>query len=252
MSKLNICVAIPVKSGNFSEIESVIKKALDTSPDLIELRWDYTDNVNDLTEDFLKNLINLIQPDIPVISTFRDASEGGQVVIDEERRFEILKRLIKAKPQYLDIEMKTDEKILREVIKLAAIDKINLIFSYHDFEKTPSLEDGKKVITDFLKKLTTLSTLKTDKSGTFIYKAIFTANNFEDNFIPIKMCKFFSKQGEDRNIISFCMGDMGIFSRITCVNVGSYLTFGSFEEGTAPGQIYLKSIREIHQLLENI
>ena len=81
------------------------------------------------------------------------------------------------------------------------------------------------------------------------YKIIFTAQSFEDNFIPIKLCKVVSEKEKDQGIISFCMGELGVFSRIICVKFGSFLTYGSLEDKTAPGQINNKKIRELHQLL---
>ena len=40
------------------------------------------------------------------------------------------------------------------------------------------------------------------------------------------------------------MGTLGIFSRILCVLNGSFLTYGSVVEETAPGQIKIKDIRD--------
>ena len=45
------------------------------------------------------------------------------------------------------------------------------------------------------------------------------------------------------------MGEMGILARILCVKFGSSWTYGSLEEKTAPGQINVEKIREIHQLI---
>jgi len=45
------------------------------------------------------------------------------------------------------------------------------------------------------------------------------------------------------------MSDLGVLSRILCVKFGSLWTYGSLEEKTAPGQIKIEKIREIHQLL---
>jgi len=45
------------------------------------------------------------------------------------------------------------------------------------------------------------------------------------------------------------MGKVGMFSRILCVKFGSLWTYGSLEEKTAPGQIKIEEIREVHQLL---
>ncbi len=40
------------------------------------------------------------------------------------------------------------------------------------------------------------------------------------------------------------MGELGIFSRIMCTLAGSFLTYASFEEKTAPGQLNIKKMRE--------
>jgi 3-dehydroquinate dehydratase type I len=45
------------------------------------------------------------------------------------------------------------------------------------------------------------------------------------------------------------MGEVGLLSRILCVKFGSLWTYGSLDEKTAPGQIKIEKIREIHQLL---
>ena len=92
--KYKICVALQVKTANIEDIKALIDKALEKKPDLIELRWDYIDNVEDLTEDFIKTLTDYIQASIPVISTFRSSLEGGFTQIEEEERFEIIKKLM--------------------------------------------------------------------------------------------------------------------------------------------------------------
>ena len=47
------------------------------------------------------------------------------------------------------------------------------------------------------------------------------------------------------------MGDLGNFSRIACVKAGSFLTFASIGDITAPGQIRIEKIREFLQLLQD-
>ena len=82
-----------------------------------------------------------------------------------------------------------------------------------------------------------------------IFKVIFTAQKFEDNLIPMKICRDLLEKIKYKSVISFCMGELGIFSRVLSVKVGSFLTYASLDEKTAPGQINIKKIREIHELL---
>ncbi|MHA2280633.1 MAG: type I 3-dehydroquinate dehydratase [Promethearchaeota archaeon] len=241
--KYNICIPIPVKSVNISEIVPTIEKVIDLNPNLIELRFDYIPDIQNLTKDFVTNLLNQIQPKIPVICTLRDSSEGGQVEIDINERFQIIKLLIESKPKYLDIEISTEKNILTDIIDLALQNKVSLIYSFHNFEKTPTYNEAVKILEDSLNKLKNkiLTDQKIIENG--IFKLIFTAQSFEDNLVPLKLCK--TKSSKKLRLISFCMGDLGLFSRILCNFSNSFLTYSSYSEKTAPGQINITKLREI-------
>ncbi len=245
--KLNICVAIQVKSGVIEEIVKIIKKALNKDADLIELRFDYIDNIQNISQGFAERLLSTIKPDALAIFTLRDVTEGGKIQLDEISRLELIKELINAQPDYLDIEMSTVGHILKDIITLATQKKVKLIFSYHDFDKTPSLNKAIEIINDFKNKIKDELSMNFDIVKRNIIKLIFTANNFEDNLVPLNLIKKVSK--DDQNIISFSMGESGMLSRFLCVNVGSFLTFASIEETTAPGQVHIEKMREIHRLL---
>jgi 3-dehydroquinate dehydratase-1 len=247
--KYNICVAIPIKSGDFKQNETIINSVLKENPDFIELRFDYIDNLQYINENFVKKLLNLIQPNIPAIFTFRDYSEGGQIKISNEERLKLLKTLVQAQPEYLDIEMNSAQFTLEEIIFLAVQNKVNLVFSYHNFKKTPTYEEGFTIIDSFMNKLINKLIIDSKIVRQSIYKVIFTALNFEDNLISLDLCKTFSKDGH--KIICFCMGEPGIISRLFCVKVGSFLTYASLEDKTAPGQININKMKKVYDLLFN-
>ncbi|MFW9987061.1 MAG: type I 3-dehydroquinate dehydratase [Candidatus Odinarchaeota archaeon] len=245
----NICVALRVKSASLSEIKPLLDKGIKKKPNFIEFRFDYIDNVQSLSLDFVKDLLNIINHRIPVIFTFRDSSEGGQSNITQEEHFKILKMFIEAKPEYIDIEMSTEEIFLYDFITLASQNGINLICSYHNFEKTDNLEDTINLISNFNDKLVQNASLISDTDSKIIIKVISTAQTFKDNIIPLKLCKHFTNF--PRKLISFCMGETGIFSRIMCVTVGSFFTYATIEEKTAPGQLPIDQMREIYNLFPN-
>ena len=238
----NICIAIRVKSAILSEIKPILDKVIKKKPNFIELRFDYIDNVQSLSLDFVKDLLNIINHKIPVIFTFRDSSEGGQANISQKERFKILKMFIEAKPEYIDIEMNTNENFLYEFIQLASQNGVKIICSYHNFEKTIKFDETIKLIQNFNITLNQELSLKPKISQNNIYKVVFTAQTFEDNIIPLRLCKEFSNSAQ--KLISFCMGTLGIFSRVMCVTVGSFLTYASLEEKTAPGQINIEKMRK--------
>ena len=135
--------------------------------------------------------------------------------------------------------MNTDLSILKEIVKQSKQYEVELIFSNHYFNKTPTYEEAINQYEDII------TDKKVVQEG--IYKVIYTAQKFEDNFVPIKLCKELSKRKQ--KIISFCMGDEGIFSRIACGNYGALFTYASIAESTAPGQIHINKMREVINLL---
>jgi len=245
--KYNLCIPIPIRVTSIKGVKSIFDKAIKSKPNLIELRFDYISDVKTLSKNFVIDLLNIIHPHAAVIFTFRDSFEGGQIEIEQKERFKILKMFIETKPDYIDIEMNTDTNILSQIINLASQKKVKIIFSYHNFEKTLTYKEGIELVHNFHDKLDKKLLIKPNIVEDNIYKIIFTAQNFKDNIIPLKLCKEFSNSNQ--KIISFCMGSLGIFSRISCVLVGSFLTYASLEEKTAPGQINIDTMKELYNLI---
>ena len=54
--KYKICVPIPVKSSNIDELKPLIGKTLRYAPNLIEFRFDYIDDIQFITPDFVYEL----------------------------------------------------------------------------------------------------------------------------------------------------------------------------------------------------
>jgi len=245
--KYKICVAIPIKSADLKINKQIMETALEKSPDLIEFRFDYINEAGFITHSLLKELMSTIPPKIPLIFTFRRKQEGGQYDLSINERLEVLRHLIEAKPDYLDIEINSESKILKSLIDLAYENKVKLIFSFHDFEKSVTYEETAEILNRFDKKLKNKLSINVDKINRSIIKIIFTAQVFDDNVQILNICKKLSQQ--DKKFVCFAMGEVGLLSRILCVKFGSLWTYGSLEEKTAPGQIRIEKIREIHQLL---
>ncbi len=247
--KYKLCVSIPFKFTSIKDCKPVIDHAIKSKPDFIELRFDFISNIKIISLVFLKELLNFIHPPIAVIFTFRDSSEGGQVEIEQQERFRIIKVFIETKPDYIDIEMNTNENYLREIINLASQRGIKLIFSHHDLDKTLTYEESAYIVHNFHEKLIKRLSIKPKILKNYIYKLIFNAQTFEDNLIPLKLCKNYSNSNQ--NIVSFCIGTLGVFSRIMCVIKGSFMTYASLDEETAPGQINISKMKEIYNLILN-
>lgn len=245
--KYKICIAIPIKTEDLNTNKKLIETTLDNSPDLIELRFDYINEAEFISHSFLKEFMSFIPPNIPKIFTFRRKQEGGQYILSLNERLEVLGRLIEVKPDYLDIEINSESEVLKSLIDLAYANKVKLIFSYHDFEKLVTYEETTEILNRFDEMLKNELFIDLNKINGSIFKIISTAHVFNDNIRVLNICKKLSQQ--DKKFVCFAMGEVGILSRILCVKFGSLWTYGSLEEKTAPGQIKIEKIREIHQLL---
>ncbi|GAG75298.1 unnamed protein product, partial [marine sediment metagenome] len=195
----------------------------------------------------IKEIVSIIPPKIPKIFTFRKEQEGGQYKISENERLDVLKRLIEVKPDYLDIEINSEPENLQTLIDLAYDNNLQLIFSYHDFEKSITYEEIAEILIRFDEKLKNELNIDLNKIKESIFKIILTARVFDDNINVLNICKKLSRQ--DKKFVCFAMGEVGILARILCVKFGSSWTYGSLEEKTAPGQINFEKIREIHQFI---
>jgi 3-dehydroquinate dehydratase-1 len=247
--KYKICVAIPIKTGNIDVNKKIIENALDNNPDLIEFRFDYINDVKLISPSFLKALMDCIPPNIPKIYTFRSIREGGKCDLSMGERIAVLRLFIEAKPNYLDIEINSESKLLKNLIDLAYENEVKLIFSYHDFEKSLTNKEVDNIIENFDRKLREELNISMDNIIGNVIKIISTAQDFEDNIVVLNICKKLSQRGN--NFVCFAMGELGILSRVLCVRFGSLWTYGSLEDKTAPGQIRIEKIKEIHQLLFN-
>ncbi len=240
---MNICIPVPVETNEIHQLKKKIDEILKLGPNIIEFRLDYIKDIESLTLNFLKELLNLIGVKIPVILTFRKFSEGGKLDIADKKRFDIINQVINLSPTYVDIEMDNDDEFLQNAIKKASNKNVKIIFSYHNFDKTPDYETVIEILSKFKAKFDKLTVNLEKSPSNYLIKLIFYAKNFEDNIIPLRICRELGT--ENQKIISFCMGELGILSRIFCLKAGSYLTYGSYKEQTAPGQISITTIREI-------
>lgn len=201
LKNLNLTkLCIPITAKNTINALTQIKKA-ERSADMTELRIDYLDDIDE------KNLELLIKNKTkPVIVTCRKENFKGK----ETERISLLKKSIKLKADYIDVEHDTDEDIIKDLIINKEDTKI--IISYHDFEKTPELKELEKLYDN-------LKDLNPD-----LIKIVTKANSFLDNKTIFGLLK------KRFNLISFCMGIHGKFSRVLAKKYGSRITFASLDE----------------------
>jgi 3-dehydroquinate dehydratase I len=83
-----------------------------------------------------------------------------------------------------------------------------------------------------------------------ILKVVTTAHTPEDNLRVLALIPRARAAGKD--IIAFCMGPLGKWSRVATVFLGGFLTFAPFnlKQASAPGQITDNEMRRIWRILK--
>ena len=179
--------------------------------DLIELRLDFIGEYN------LEQL--LAAKPCPVIVANRPDREGGRFRGEESQRIAALQEAIDRGADYVDVELDAAHRIRPG-------GRTRLIVSYHHFRRTPEHLHG---ILQQLRRL-----------GADIPKIVTSAKSLEDNLRIFEML-----QKNPGPMIAFCMGELGLISRILAPKFGSFCTFASIGPGqeSAVGQIPAEEMR---------
>ncbi len=168
----------------------------------------------------------------PWIACNRSSDEGGRWEGNEARRIEKLLQAIELGADMVDVELRTRnlDKIIQLVKK-----RTKCLLSFHDLEKTPSLDRMREMVQ---RQLT---------MGADICKVITTAQSFEDNLTVLQLIGEFPKT----RIVSSAMGPLGFASRILCPLVGGDFTYASTEKGkeSASGQITARDLRKLYEMM---
>ena len=187
--------------------------------ELVELRLDYIRrSVN------LKRILD--GKPCPVVIAVRRPKDGGKWMRTEEDRMTLIRTAVAHGVDYIDLEWDIADHVPR-------YGNTQRIISYHNFEETP------ENLAQIHKKL--------QKSDPDIIKIATMANNPIDNIRVLRLCR-------DSTVptVAFCMGEMGMTSRVLCGRFGSPLTYATFhpDRQLAPGQLTYQQMQEVYRFDE--
>ena len=222
--KMKTEVCIPITAETAEEAIKDMKQA-EKLADLVELRIDFIKNID---ENKLKKLLKSKKKKI--IVTCRPKNLGGNFEGSEKEKINLLKKAIGLNADYIDIEIESNNKDIKNIIGNKKNTKI--ILSHHNLKETPSLKElGKKY--NEIKKL-----------NQDLIKIVTTANSINDNFTIFKLLK------DKNDLIAFCMGIRGQISRILAPKYGSRITFAALKEGkeSASGQISIGEMKNVYNI----
>lgn len=232
-----ICIPITGETINQLTEEAVYLKTLDF--DLVEWRVDFFEEVEDIekVKTVLKELHEILSP-APIIFTFRSSKEGGEKEVNTEFYFALNKAIIETgMADIIDVELFSDEKIVKELIHIAHTNNVFVILSNHDFAKTPSKEE-------IIARL-----CKAQELGGDLPKIAVMPTSSSDVLTLLEATLTMHEQYADRPIITMSMAEKGVISRIAGNTFGSSITFGSAKKASAPGQIAASDLRKILDIL---
>lgn len=221
MSKTKI--AVPIAKKTVQEALNQAYKAIDLGADILEIRIDALEDNNN-------EIINLFKSiNFPLIATNRSFKEGGLSKKQYTDRIQLLQQ-VAPYTDYIDIELNSNEKDIKNIQEFSKNNDKTIIISYHDFQKTPPLED--------LIKLVEKSKKYCNNEKDIVKLALMPKENID----TINMMKLMIKYP---NGIFISMGELGENTRVIASILESPLVFASIDEKTAPGQIDIKSMQKI-------
>lgn len=224
---MNPKVCVSISSTDTPELLGRAQRAERLSADLVEVRLDRLRSYHGLTK-----IARAIEQ--PIIATNRPLSEKGSFDRSEAERLKILMEAVEGGFQYVDLELTTAK--LNRVIRTFREKGAKIILSHHDHFRTP---DPAKLASILLQ----LQTFKPD-----VCKIVTTAQIPEDNLTVLSLLR---ANHQTLPVVSFAMGQVGVWSRLLAPFYGAHFTYASLERGleTAPGQSTIAELRRIYEML---
>jgi len=194
--------------------------------DAVELRLDFW-------QDWQLEELARLQQDfaIPFIMTLRKESQGGKFLGTEKQRLALLADIAALKPAFIDLEYDVPLDFGQKL--KAEYPAIQLIRSYHDFDKMPHDLD------------TVLHSMQDQAFS--IYKIVGMAESTLD---CLRTLSFVKDRSKNMQVACFCMGELGSPSRILGPIVGNALQYACVDEDkpVVASQLSLSTLKELYRV----
>ncbi len=221
----NICIAL-----GFPDVDTLLKHAhreVESGETFIEFRLDYLNNPADgiaAIKRFCED-----RPEVTLLATCRRHQNHGKFNGSIEEQLSILDRAIDAGARAFDIEIESAEVVHGPVEHMRG--KAWLILSFHNYSGTPALEP-------VLKRMT--------KIAADAYKIVTTARKPSDNYRVLSL----ARSNPRTPLVMLAMGEPGLATRVLSTSQGAVYTYASpnSAEGTAPGQISARLLRQLYRV----
>lgn len=240
IGELPVKTIVPITAKTKQQaIEQAKIIAENSNADIAEFRIDLLDFASDNKAVIaLGKELNQILKNKPLIATIRTANEGGQLKVSDADYEKIYSAYLKQPfMQLLDIEMFRDSGSVKRLTQLAHKNKVLVIMSNHDFDKTPTQQDIEQRL------------LKQDQLGADVLKIAVMPKSKQDVFTLMNATLNVS-QKTPKPLLTMSMGRLGTISRIATANMGGSMSFGMIGEASAPGQIDVKQLKQLLNVVQ--
>ncbi len=226
-------VCVPIVDSRIEDGIETAKSLVSDNVEVIEWRLDFLRELSDI-DALLEGLnkMSKICKDTILVGTIRSIEEGGKSELKENDVTNYLYKIAETRTcDFIDMEYYTYDRPENVISKLKEMGQ-KVICSHHDFDETPDDE----VIFTLLEEM--------ESSECDIVKMAVMPRTTTDVTRFMDICNSFSLE-TDKLTITMSMGNLGKASRFAGNVTGSCITFGSFNESSAPGQIDYKRLKEI-------
>jgi len=219
-----VCVSVAQPSV---ELALAAAEQLQGQADVIEIRLDA------MAQPAVAPLMAKLRT--PLLFTNRAPWEGGMFQGAEAERVAPLIEATEAGAAYVDLELKADLGLRREL--LAAAGESRVILSWHNFDHTPDNATLTAILAQQM------------ASGAHIGKMVTMAHSWQDVLRVLQLQLIAATS--DFPLIAFCMGAPGIISRLATLELGGYMTYTAPDEAsaTAPGQLPVATLNRLRTAL---
>lgn len=201
-------------------------------PDILEWRVDFFEGLGDTARVVeLAAGIQQAAAGIPVLFTRRSSREGGEKIALAEEQVVGLYRAVCASGHVdmVDYEMSNEPAQVDRVRQMARDQKVKLILSFHDFQRTPSL--------DFLAQRFD----QAQRLGADIAKVAVMPRDMQD-VLSLLAATLQASERLAIPVVSMSMGALGAVTRLCGWTFGSAMTFAVGANSSAPGQMPIEDI----------
>jgi 3-dehydroquinate dehydratase-1 len=218
---------IPRVVGTLSGIPSKLPvTGAEIASDIVECRMDLFPPKSD----WLTGCQAIEALGVPVILTIRHQTEGGHWTRSESERLELYTQGLNH-VSLVDVELNSE--IAAQVSEAAKQAGKACIISFHDFEKTPPVDELRAIASE-ARKLTAIVKIST---------MVKTEHDIET-------LRTLLLENSGGPLCVIAMGPLGTQTRVVFPTLGSCITYGYLDKPAAPGQLSAAElVRQLRQLL---